>query len=370
MDATSKRFPLDAFDGLTDERSLRNRLHSLPDIIFLTICAVVSGADSWTEVENFGETKLDWLRRYVPLANGIPSHDTLGRVFAMIDPDEFGQCFQRWVSGLAGSVGGEVVSIDGKTLRGSHDQYSGKEAIHMVSAWAGSSRIVLGQVKTEAKSNEITAIPSLLSMLVLAGCIVTIDAMGCQREIVTQIRERKADYMIAVKANQPTLLQGIVRSFDLLKPDLVGEEVDCGHGRVETRRCEAITDLRWVENRDDWKDLAAVVRITRTRHLKLEGKTTTETAYYIASFKENPGRLNNAARMHWGVENSLHWVLDVVFSEDGARNRDGDSDYNMAIIRRIALNMVKADDTKKASIKIKRQTAAMNDQYRAHLVGV
>jgi predicted transposase YbfD/YdcC len=370
MGDETRRFPMEVFDGLCDERSQRNQLHALPDIIFLTICAVVSGADAWTEVENFGETKLDWLRKYVPLANGIPSHDTLGRVFAMIDPLEFERCFSRWVSGIARTVGGEVISIDGKTLRGSHDRHSGKGAIHMVSAWANSNRIVLGQVKTSEKSNEITAIPSLLATLVLAGCLVTIDAMGCQRDIVAQIREQKADYLITVKANQPSLLQGICRSFDLLKPDLRDEEVDSGYGRVETRRCEVITDLRWIENKADWKGLAAVVRVTRTRYIKLDGSTSTDTAYLITSSSADAKTINNAARMHWGVENSLHWVMDVVFSEDDARNRQGDSDHNMAIIRRIALNMIKTDSSRKASIKIKRHSAAMDDHYRAILIGI
>lgn len=370
MEATEKNSPLIAFAGITDPRSWRNQDHSLSDIIFLTIAAVVSGANAWTEIENFGHQKLAWLRKFGSFRNGIPSHDTLGRVFAAMNPDELERAFERWVADLARIVGGEVVSIDGKTLRGSYDRYSGKAAIHMVSAWAGSNRIVLGQNKTEAKSNEITAIPALLVLLALKGSIVTIDAMGCQKDIVAQIRKQEADYMITVKENQPSLFEQIERSFNCLKPSSVDEQTDAGHGRVETRKCELINDLKWIECKDDWKDLASVVRLTRTRYVKLDDTTSVETRYYIASSKQDAKTLNKVAKAHWAIENNLHWVLDVVFSEDAARNRVGYSDQNFSIIRRIALNMIKKETDSKGSINIKRQRSALNDDYREIVLGV
>lgn len=368
MEGKSGGFSLEAFEGLTDERSRRNLLHGLSDIIFLTICAVVSGADGWTEVENFGHTKLGWLRRFVGLKNGIPSHDTLGRVFGMIRPEEFESCFGLWVANLADLTGSQVIAIDGKTLRGSYDTLSGKSAIHMVSAWASANRIVMGQVATAEKSNEITAIPLLLSALAIAGCVVTIDAMGCQKEIVSTIRKGGADYLIAVKGNQPGLLEGIQRSFNLLKTNEVAIQIDQGHGRVETRRCELITDLQWMETGQEWEGLKTLVRITSTRHDKLNGATTEETRHYISSLKWSAEDINNAVRAHWGIENSLHYVLDVTFSEDAARNRQRNSDHNLAVVRRIALNLLKLETSKKASIKIKRQSAAMDDVYREQII--
>lgn len=370
MKAMGTPSALDVFDGIPDPRSSRNQLHLLSEIIFLTIAAVVSGANTWVEVETFGDQKLDWLRKFGKYPSGIPSHDTLGRVFALMDPDKLENSFERWIGELAKIVGGEVISIDGKTLRGSYDKYSKKSAIHMVSAWAGSNRIVVGQRKTEAKSNEITAIPALLPLLALAGCTVTIDAMGCQKDIVSLIRKENADYMIAVKGNQPELFEQVKRSFDLLKPDLIHEQTESGHGRVEVRKCEAITDLKWIECKGEWKNLFAVVRITSTRHLKLEGTTTTDTRYYLTSSKEEAKKLNEFIRSHWGIENSLHWILDVVFCEDKARNRNGNSDRNLSVIRRIALNMIKRENATKGSTNTKRQIAALNDNYREILLQV
>lgn len=355
--------PLENFFGLPDPRSDRNQHHPLSSIVFLTISAVICGADNWVEVSRFGEYKLEWLQQYISLPYGIPSHDTIGRFYAALTPEQFEECFIRWVDFSSVKTNGEVIAIDGKTVRGSYDRASDKSAIHLVSAWANSSGIVIGQVKTNQKSNEITAIPALLQLLMVEGCIITIDAMGCQKDIVKEIRDQKADYLIAVKTNQPTLHEQIIRSFNVLTPDGVDIENTADHGRIETRKCEVIRDLKWIEVKDQWKDLQAIVRITSQRTQKSTGETTEQTRFYITSLKEEASSINHAVRAHWSIENNLHWCLDMIFNEDYARNRMGASDRNLSTLRKIALNMIKSEKSTKSSLAVKRKQAAWNNMY-------
>ena len=363
MVAKRRQFSLGPFSDLPDPRSDRNQLHPLKSIIFLTICGVICGADTWVEIEYFGKLKRDWLERYVNFPHGIPSHDTLGRVFALLSPDHFEKSFIRWMTDVRTKTDGEVIAIDGKRLRGSYDNNSNKAAIHMVSAWASENSMVIGQLKTEDKSNEITAIPSLLELLDIKGCLVSIDAMGCQREIARVIIEQKGDYLLSVKENQPTLYHQIEKSFEVLEVEDSDEQIDSGHGRVEQRKCEVISNLRWIEVAGEWTGLTSIARITRKRFVKSEGEQSQEIAYYISSSNQGAEKLNTSVRTHWQIENQLHWVLDVAFLEDAARNRIGHSDENMSVIRRIALNLLKMETSKKIGIKAKRKAAGWDSDY-------
>jgi predicted transposase YbfD/YdcC len=362
--------PLKYFAELTDPRVERNREHLLEEILLIAIAAVLSGAESWNEIAQYGEDKLEWLETFLTLPGGIPSHDTFNRVFAALDPEEMEKGFAGWVSSVAKLTAGEVVAIDGKTLCGTRE--SGKKTlVHMVSAWAESNGLVLAQRKVEEKSNEITAIPKLLEALELAGTVVTIDAMGCQREIARRIVEKKADYVLAVKENQPSLLAEQVRdSFLLLGCDAVSQEVDCGHGRVEQRRCSVIADLSMIEKSSEWASLQGLVRIESQRYHKVSGKIEREIRYYITSLKPDARRLNSVIRQHWGIENKLHWVLDVDFDEDLCRKRAEHAAENFSVLQRIALNILKQDKSSKRSIKGKRLHAAWNCSYLLKLLRV
>lgn len=361
--------PLKYFSELTDPRVERNREHLLEEILLIAIAAVLSGAESWNDIADYGEDKQEWLQRFLTLPSGIPSHDTFNRVFAALDPEEMEKGFAAWVASIAKLTAGEVVAIDGKTLCGTRE--AGKKAlVHMVSAWASVNNLVLAQRKVEEKSNEITAIPKLLNALELAGAVVTIDAMGCQREIASRIIEKKADYVLAVKENQPGLLADIKDSFQMLTADAVAEEVDCGHGRVERRNCSIVADLSLLERPLEWASLQALVRIESERYHKVSGKTERETRYYITSLKPDARRLNGAIRQHWGIENKLHWVLDVGFGEDLDRKRAGHAAQNFSLLNRIALNLLKQETTFKRGIKGKRLKAAWNHPYLLKLLGV
>jgi predicted transposase YbfD/YdcC len=303
------------------------------------------------------------------LPSGIPSHDTFNRVFAALDPDEMERGFAPWVSSIAKLTAGEVVAIDGKTLCGTRE--GGKKAlVHMVSAWASANNLVLAQRKVDEKSNEITAIPKLLDALELAGTVVTVDAMGCQREIASRIIEKKADYVLAVKDNQGLLAEQVRDSFLLLNCDAVSEEIDCGHGRVERRRCSVIADLSMIDKAAEWASLQGLVRIESERYHKATGKTEREIRYYITSLRPDAARLNSVVRQHWGIENKLHWVLDVGFGEDLDRKRAGHAAQNFSVLNRIALNLLKQDTTFKRGIKAKRLKAAWNHPYLLKLLGI
>lgn len=361
--------PLEYFARLTDPRVERNREHLLEEILLIAMAAVLSGAESWNDIEDYGQSKQEWLKTFLTLPAGIPSHDTFNRVFAALDPEEFEQGFAAWVSSIAKLTAGEVVAIDGKTLCGSR-QSGKKQLVHMVSAWASANNLVLGQRKVDDKSNEITAIPKLLEALALSGTVVSIDAMGCQRAIAEKIVDRKADYILAVKENQQLLLDDIKDSFQMLAADAVAEEIDCGHGRVERRRCAVLDDLTLLDRPADWKGLRSLVRIEAERFHKASGKTERETRYYITSLPPDAARLNQLVRQHWGIENKLHWVLDVAFGEDLSRKRAGNAAQNFSLLNRIALNLLKQETTLKRGIKGKRLKAAWDTPYLLKLLGV
>jgi predicted transposase YbfD/YdcC len=292
--------PLKYFAELRDPRVERNREHLLEEIRLISIAAVLSGAESWNNIAEYGEDKLEWLKTFLTLPSGIPSHDTFNRVFAALDPEEMEKGFVAWVSSIAKLTAGEVVAIDGKALRGTRE--TGKKAlVHMVSAWAEGNGLVLAQRKVDEKSNEITAIPKLLNALELTGTVVTIDAMGCQREIAKRMIEKKADYVLAVKGNQGLLAEQVRDSFLLLESDAVAEEIDCGHGRVEQRKCSVIADLSLIDKSTEWASLQGLVRIESERYHKATGKTEREIRYYITSLRADAARLNSVIRQHWGI---------------------------------------------------------------------
>jgi predicted transposase YbfD/YdcC len=365
----------ECFGELADPRVVGRCEHKLIDIIIIAVCAVICGAESWSGVETFGKAKGVWLKQFLELANGIPSHDTFGRVFASLDAEAFQQGFARWVETVFRVTKGQVIAIDGKTVRRSHDQTIGKEAIHIVSAWASLNGVVLGQRKVEAKSNEITAIPELLRLLNVSGCLVTIDAMGCQKKIAQAIRDAKADYLLRVKDNQVSLHQdledwfvhGDQQHFARMNMEYA-QTLDKHNGRIEIRRCWAIADplaFDYIRHYEGWLDLQTILRIQR--ETRWNGQTSTDTAYYISSLPNQATRLLEATRHHWAIENSFHWLLDVTFPEDDSRIRVGDSPQNMAVLRHLALNILKRD-TSKASLKQKRFRAALEDDFLLHLL--
>ena len=362
----------EAFSSLEDPRIERHKRHQLLDIIILTICAVISGAEGWEAIEAFGKEKQHWLHKWIGLENGIPSHDCIARVISRLDPGKLTECFIAWAQSVAELALGEVVAIDGKTARHSYDRKNKLGAIHMVSAWASQAGISLGQVKTEAKSNEITAIPALLDLLEVKGCIITIDAMGCQTEITEKIIEKQADYVLAVKGNQKHLHEAIIDYFEEAiaanKPGLCQlqtvEETDVGHGRIETRRCYLSTCLDTLPDAEKWKGLKAIGRVESER--VINGQTTLERRHYICSLADVKP-FAHAARAHWGIENSLHWVLDVTFREDDSRIRKGYAPENFNIVRQLAVNLLKKDSSK-LSIKRKRFMAALSDKFREKVI--
>ena len=357
------------FSQIDDPRSRHGKRHDLMEIIFITICAVICGAERWADVELFGRSKSDWLKRFLNLPNGIPSHDTFGRVFSRIDAAQFQRCFADWMKGVGEVTRGEFAAMDGKKLRRSHDRSAGISAIHMVSARARANPLVLGQVKVAERSNEITTIPELLRMLEVSGCIVTIDAMGCQKEIAKTIIDKGADYVLAVKKIQSRLHQDITDTFAQAREDGRAcsdfcETVEKGHGRIEKRRCWVISEqecLEYINDGGQWKSLSSIGMVESERIV--DGKTSVETRYYILSLPGYAGRLLSASRGHWGIENSLHWALDISFREDGSRVRVGNAAENLAVIRHMALNLLKHDKTVKASIKGKRKKAGWDDDY-------
>ena len=361
---------LDIFEELQDPRRAGgNMIHPLSDLIFLVISAVVCGADEWTKIEDFGESQLEWLRQYRPFENGIPSHDTLGRIFSRLNPEAFGQCFVKWTQHLAELTQGEVIPIDGKTLRGSHDRTNGKEAIHLVSAFASNNNMTVGQVKVDSKSNEISAIPALLALLKIDGCVVTIDAMGTQKAIAGQIIDQQADYVLALKENQPTLLEEVKHAFDTMPLGFSAEKVDADHGRVEQRKCEVIQDLRFVDEAANWPALNSVVRLTSTRTRKTDGQQSTQVRYFISSLTQGEA-IAQAIRTHWHIENRLHWILDVQFREDDQRKRLGDSAQNFAIIAKVALNLLQQETSLKRGVATRRLKAGWDLKYRAKVLQI
>jgi predicted transposase YbfD/YdcC len=362
------------FAALPDPRKLtKNTRHLFRDMLVIAICAVLCGANDWVAVAEFGQAQLTWLQGFLALPNGIPSHDTFTRVFARIDPEQFQQCFLAWVTHLAPLLPDDLVHIDGKTLRRSHDAPAGRAAIHMVSAWASRASLVLGQRKTEAKSNEITAIPQLLDVLELTGCLVTIDAMGCQKAIAEKIRARGADYLLALKENHPTLYQHVHEHFFPAEPvNWATCKLDFAHDivpnrdRVEHRYCWIEHDLSWLPEVTEWADLHAVVCLESERHQK--GEVSHDVRYYLASARMTGDAALNATRTHWSIENELHWVLDVAFREDECRLRKGHGAQNFAILRHLVLNLLNQDTTTRAGTHTKRLKAGWSEDYREQLL--
>ena len=359
--------------ALPDPRIAKKTLHRLDEMVFIAICAVISGARGWSGIVEFAETKEAWLRRFVRLENGIPVDDTFARGLSVLSPKAFAECLLSWTRALAAAGPGGVIAIDGKTARRSHDRRRRQNPLPLVRAWAIDQGLALGLVKTEAKSNEITAIPGLLELLELQGALVTIDAMGCQTAIAKQIITQGGDYLLAVKDHQPTLhadLQDFfataqAHGFAGVAHDFA-ETVDAGHGRIETRRCWASECLSTITDADRWVGLKTLVLIERER---LVGDTVSrEQAFYISSRPADARRLGSAARSHWGIENSCHWVIDVTFNEDQSRIRRGHGAHNFAILRQSALNLLKQEKSN-ASIPRKLQRAALSDDYRLQLLG-
>lgn len=355
------------FANLTDPRR-DNKRHKLIDIITIALCAVICNADGFEHICEFGHAKYEWFKRFLTLPHGIPSADTFERVFARIDPQEFKACFLEWIRAINQLTKGEVIAVDGKTLRRSYDQSNGKAAIHMVSAWACANGIVLGQVKTDEKSNEITAIPQLLKMLEIEGCIVTIDAMGCQKRICETIVEKDADYVFSLKGNQGHLHDDVKSYFqDQKQNDFKGvsfdyhESIDADHGKIEIRRYWTVSQIDWLQGKENWRNLATICMVERER--QFEDKIESETSYYIGSVASNAKLFAQSVRDHWRVENSLHWVLDVSFREDESRIRKDNAPDNFAVLRHIALNMIKKETSLKKSIKAKRLRAGWDNNY-------
>jgi predicted transposase YbfD/YdcC len=371
---------VECLGAIEDPRMDRRRRHKLVDVLVIGLCSMLTGGEGFNDMELFGKIKLDWLKTFLELPNGIPTHDTFNRVFSAVDPHCFLDCFVRWVRGICPALGGDVVAIDGKALRHAFDE--GDAIPYIVSAWAAHNRLALGQVKVDDKSNEITAIPELLSVLYLKGCIVTIDAMGCQKEIAARIIGKQADYVLALKGNHATVHEEVALFFadavapcagspaDSVSPGTMGfvETEEKDHGRHEIRRYWLSTDIGWFQDKKLWKDLASFGMVESVRRVK--GKCSVERRYYLTSLPLDINTFASAVRAHWGVENPLHWCLDVIFNEDQSRARSKNAAQNLATLRRIALNLIRKNTRPKVSQRQKRILAALETAFLEELLGI
>lgn len=359
------------FGRIEDPRSHINQLHNLTDILLIGIISVICGAETWKQMVEFATSKEEFLKKFLKLENGIPSEDTINRVFSSIDSTLFETCFIEWVNSISKISKGQVIAIDGKTLRGAKSNGK-KSPVHMVSAWANESNLVLGQVRVNDKSNEIIAIPELINNLMIEGNIITIDAMGTQTDIAEAIVENGANYILAVKENQSQLLEEIKDEFIFSKNIAIDTNIDIGHGRIETRKCSVVSDFLFIENKDDkWKNLKQVVKIESLREFKNSDKAPeTATRYYISSLEDSAMNYQANIRSHWGVENKLHWTLDVAFSEDASRKRNKNAAQNYSILLKIALNLLKNEKTEKQGIAGKRLKAGWNQRYLLKILNI
>jgi predicted transposase YbfD/YdcC len=362
------------FDGLADSRVTRRCDHRLIDILVIAVSAVIACAESWEDIELYGRSKQPWLKSFLALPNGIPSHDTFRRVFMLIDPDAFEGCFARWAQSLTGEVEREVVAIDGKTVRRSGSRRHNHGPLHLVSAWASDPGLVLGQREVDGKSNEITAIPELLDTLHLDGCIVTLDAMGCQKDIAARIRAKGADYLLALKANHGRAFEAACEHFE---PNCFSrgaggrpacDAFDDSHGRLVRRRVFVSPAVGELKPLHEWPDLRALLAVETIRSVNGTGKTEAEIRYFLTSSNDDPAILGRAIRRHWSIENALHWVLDVTFREDDSRVRHRTAARNLALLRKIAINLVAADRSSQTSFRGRRKKAAWNDDYMLRII--
>jgi predicted transposase YbfD/YdcC len=358
------------FLTLTDPRIDRTKQHLLIDIVAIAILAVLGGADGWLAIEEYGKAKYEWLKTFLKLPNEIPSHDTFSRVFARLNPVEFEQCFLNWVNSITEKLGVDVIAIDGKTMKQSYDREQQQKALHIVSAWSASNQLVLGQQKVQDKSNEITAIPALIELLEIEGSIITIDAMGCQKDIAAIIIKKKANYLLALKANQPLIYEQVKSWFErhlnagtLAKECSYYQRVEGGHHRVEKREVWTVNvaNLPGLHNQSLWIGLTTIVMVISER--RLGHKTTKAVRFYLSSLPNNAEKIAGAIRSHWGIENTLHWTLDVTFGEDSSRIRRDNAPENFALLRRLGLNLLKQETTLNTSLKMKRYRAAMDNEY-------
>jgi len=362
------------FAGLADPRATRRCDHRLIDILVIAVCAVIACAESWEDIALYGRSKQAWLKSFLALPNGIPSHDTFRRVFMLIDPDAFEACFARWAQSLTGEVEREVVAIDGKTVRRSGSRRHDHGPLHLVSAWASDRGLVLGQREVDGKSNEITAVPELLDTLHLDGCIVTLDAMGCQKGIAARIRAKGADYLLVLKANHGRAFEAVREHFERTcfgrgsggRP--VFDAFDEGHGRLVRRRVFVSSAVGELEPLRGWPDLGTVLAVETIRGVHGAGKAEAEIRYFLTSCGDDPSVLVQAIRRHWSIENALHWVLDVTFREDDSRVRDRTAARNLALLRRIALNLLGGDRSGQSSLRGRRKKAAWNDDYMLRII--
>jgi predicted transposase YbfD/YdcC len=385
MDNKKPRLPkpktlIECFEGLPDPRLDRTRRHKLVDILTIGLCALLARGESFTDMEAYGRAREEWFKSFLELPNGIPSHDTINRVFSALDPHAFLECFVQWVQGICPNLSGEVVAIDGKALRRALNE--GDSIPYIVSAWATESGLVLGQVKVDEKSNEITAVPKLLDALVLKGCIVTLDAMGCQKDIAAHVVDKHANYVLALKGNHATVHEEIKEFFaDAVPPcadrcadTAAQDKMDCyksvekNRGRGETRRYYQSTDIDWFQDKPLWKNLTSIGMVETLR--KVKGKTSYERRYFLSSLPLDAQRLAKAVRGHWGIENSLHWSLDVTFREDDSRARTKNAAQNVASLRRIVLNLIKKDRSQNCSQRSKRFLASIDPGFLNHLLGI
>jgi predicted transposase YbfD/YdcC len=348
------------FSNVSDPRA-ENCSHNLIDIFTITILGSICGCEDWESITIYAQYKEEFLKQFLELPHGIPSHDTFERVFKRINPLEFEKCFIDWTKSLCIRNVKGIISIDGKTLRSSGDKKGSKSAIHMVSAWSDDNQLVLGQLKVDSKTNEIKAIPLLLDLLDIKGSIITIDAMGCQKEIAAKIVNEGADYILALKGNQSNLLEEVENAFNQCTASYYDKKVDKDHGRIETRECSVINDMDWIYESENWLGFKSIIKLDSQRIIN--EKIESETRYYISSLLDNATNFNSYIRKHWGIENSLHWVLDVNFNEDKNRNRTGNSAENLTVVRRITLNILKSDKSNRLSINKKRLKASFDNNY-------